>query len=440
MRRRARRRPQRPTPQPRRSGSGPRPTPVAGCLRRRRARHPHDPGPGRRTGPRRPLRRRCHRPVAELRPEAHHRRTPDLRRRRRSRPTRSSRRARSCGSTSRSRRARPRSPRRTSRSTIVYEDDDLLIVDKPAGLVVHPVAGHHDGDTLVNALLARAGGAEYGGIAGVARPGIVHRLDRDTSGLLMVAKHDKAQASLMAQLKARRVRKTYLALVQGSVVGGGRADRGADRPRPEAPDPDGGRPGRPAVHDRLPRPRAVRTAGPCSSSISSPAGPTRSASTSTRSAIPIAGDPVYGTGTSRRGPGRPRPAVPARLAARARLAVRRAPHPGRGAAPRRAGAGDRRRSRARARPTDDRARRRRDATRRAGPRLGRPGPSGLRHRRRARGAAGDHLGPVGRRARTRSSTRSARAPTHDPDVPLRRHRARPARRGRARSTASTTTS
>ena len=65
---------------------------------------------------------------------------------------------------------------------IVYEDDDLLIVDKPAGLVVHPSHGHHDGDTLVNALLARAGGSEYGGIAGVARPGIVHRLDRDTSG------------------------------------------------------------------------------------------------------------------------------------------------------------------------------------------------------------------------------------------------------------------
>ncbi len=101
---------------------------------------------------------------------------------------------------------------------VVYEDDDLLIVDKPSGLVVHPSAGHHDGDTLVNALLARAGGAEYGGIAGVARPGIVHRLDRDTSGLLMVAKHDGAQTSLMAQLKARRVRKTYQALVQGNVA------------------------------------------------------------------------------------------------------------------------------------------------------------------------------------------------------------------------------
>ena len=101
---------------------------------------------------------------------------------------------------------------------VVYEDDDLLIVDKPAGLVVHPSPGHHDGDTLVTALLARAGGAEYGGIAGVARPGIVHRLDRDTSGLLMVAKHDAAQRSLMAQLKARRIRKTYQALVAGNVA------------------------------------------------------------------------------------------------------------------------------------------------------------------------------------------------------------------------------
>jgi 23S rRNA pseudouridine1911/1915/1917 synthase len=101
--------------------------------------------------------------------------------------------------------------------SVVYEDGDLLVVDKPSGLVVHPAPGH-SADTLVNALLARAGGAEYGGIAGVTRPGIVHRLDRDTSGLLMVAKHDGAQASLMAQLKARRIKKTYLALVQGNVA------------------------------------------------------------------------------------------------------------------------------------------------------------------------------------------------------------------------------
>ena len=74
----------------------------------------------------------------------------------------------------------------------------------------------------------------------------------------MVARNDAAQASLMAQLKARRVKKTYLALVQGSVSARGRPDRGADRARPEAPDADGGRARRPAVDDRLPRPRAVR--------------------------------------------------------------------------------------------------------------------------------------------------------------------------------------
>ncbi len=98
--------------------------------------------------------------------------------------------------------------------SVVYEDPDLLIVDKPAGLVVHPSAGHWSG-TLVNGLLARD--TDYGGIAGTLRPGIVHRLDRDTSGLLMVAKNDAAQASLMAQLKARRVKKTYVALVLGNV-------------------------------------------------------------------------------------------------------------------------------------------------------------------------------------------------------------------------------
>ena len=99
---------------------------------------------------------------------------------------------------------------------VVYEDDDLLIVNKPAGLVVHPAPGHADG-TLVNALLGRGGPEAFGGIAGVRRPGIVHRLDRDTSGLLMVARTDLAQHGLMAQLKARRVKKTYLALVQGQV-------------------------------------------------------------------------------------------------------------------------------------------------------------------------------------------------------------------------------
>jgi 23S rRNA pseudouridine1911/1915/1917 synthase len=91
----------------------------------------------------------------------------------------------------------------------------VLIVNKPAGLVTHPAPGHARG-TLVNALLARGGAEAYGAIAGVNRPGIVHRLDRDTSGLIVVARNDRAQQALMGQLKERRVKKTYLALVRGA--------------------------------------------------------------------------------------------------------------------------------------------------------------------------------------------------------------------------------
>jgi 23S rRNA pseudouridine1911/1915/1917 synthase len=99
---------------------------------------------------------------------------------------------------------------------VAYEDAGMLIVDKPAGLVVHPSAGHTAG-TLVNALVGRAAdrGEALGAIAGVGRPGIVHRLDRDTSGLIAVAKTDEAQASLMRQFGARTIEKQYLALVRG---------------------------------------------------------------------------------------------------------------------------------------------------------------------------------------------------------------------------------
>jgi 23S rRNA pseudouridine1911/1915/1917 synthase len=185
--------------------------------------------------------------------------------------------------------------------TIVYEDDDLLIVDKPAGLVVHPSAGHHDGDTLVNALLARAGGSDYGGIAGVARPGIVHRLDRDTSGLLMVAKQDRAQASLMAQLKARRIRKTYLALALGNVaaaVGRIEAPIGRDpkhRTR-MAVVPDG----RPSTTGYRVR---ERFDGWTLLELDLVTGRTHQIRVHLNAlGHPVAGDPVYGTGTSRRGP------------------------------------------------------------------------------------------------------------------------------------------
>jgi len=182
--------------------------------------------------------------------------------------------------------------------SVVYEDADLLIIDKPAGLVVHPALGH-PGGTLVNALLARD--TEYGGIAGVQRPGIVHRLDRDTSGLLMVAKDDRAQASLMAQLKARGVKKTYLGLAMGAVT--------ATSGRVEAPigrDPHhrtrmavvpGGREAATGyrVRERLP--------GWTLLELDLITGRTHQIRVHL-SAIdhPLAGDPLYGTGTSRRGP------------------------------------------------------------------------------------------------------------------------------------------
>ena len=96
---------------------------------------------------------------------------------------------------------------------VVFEDAHLLVVDKPAGLVVHPAAGN-PGGTLVNALLHHCRG-QLSGIGGVARPGIVHRLDKDTSGLLVVAKTDPAHVGLARQFKAHAVERSYLAVVLG---------------------------------------------------------------------------------------------------------------------------------------------------------------------------------------------------------------------------------
>jgi 23S rRNA pseudouridine1911/1915/1917 synthase len=96
--------------------------------------------------------------------------------------------------------------------TILYQDNDIIVIDKPAGLTVHPAPGHASG-TLVNALLAAC--PDLRGISGTLRPGIVHRLDKDTSGLLVVAKNDRAMRALQGQLKDREVHKTYLTLVTG---------------------------------------------------------------------------------------------------------------------------------------------------------------------------------------------------------------------------------
>ena len=97
---------------------------------------------------------------------------------------------------------------------VVFEDDDVVVVDKPAGLAVHPGPGHPDG-TLVNALLALCPGIQ--GVGGALRPGIVHRLDKDTSGLMVVAKNDAAHHGLSDSLKTRRVVKGYLGLAAGSL-------------------------------------------------------------------------------------------------------------------------------------------------------------------------------------------------------------------------------
>lgn len=106
--------------------------------------------------------------------------------------------------------------------TVLYEDNSAIVIDKPAGMVVHAGAGVHDG-TLVNALLHRF--TTLSSIGGELRPGIVHRLDRFTSGVLLVAKNDAAHRDLAAQFASRQVKKTYLTLVEGRLEGSGRIDQ-----------------------------------------------------------------------------------------------------------------------------------------------------------------------------------------------------------------------
>ena len=109
--------------------------------------------------------------------------------------------------------------------SVVYEDKDLIVIEKPAGLVVHPAAGNPDG-TLVNALIAHCGEALIG-IGGEARPGIVHRLDKDTSGLLVAAKNDRAMGSLAKQFANHTIERAYHALVWGAPRAGNGVIEGA---------------------------------------------------------------------------------------------------------------------------------------------------------------------------------------------------------------------
>lgn len=98
----------------------------------------------------------------------------------------------------------------------LYEDDDIVVVNKPKGMVVHPGNGNPD-CTLVNAVMCKCKGS-LSGIGGEIRPGIVHRLDKDTSGVLIVAKNDKAHIKMSEQIKLRQVKKTYIALVRGEIL------------------------------------------------------------------------------------------------------------------------------------------------------------------------------------------------------------------------------
>ena len=162
---------------------------------------------------------------------------------------------------------------------IVHEDAELIVIDKPAGLVVHPGAGQPD-RTLLNALLAHAPA-----LAGVPRAGIVHRLDKDTSGLLVVAKTVPAQTSLVRQLADRSMRRVYLAVVQGDPPGE-RRDRRAGRARRARA--ARAWPSRSAASPRgtsLPGRGTIRPGAPSSNAASRPGAPTRSACTSSTSAI-----------------------------------------------------------------------------------------------------------------------------------------------------------
>ena len=185
---------------------------------------------------------------------------------------------------------------------VLYEDDDLIVIDKPAGLVVHPGPGHTTG-TLVHGLLGR--GVGWSTIGGTERPGIVHRLDRDTSGLMVVARNDDAHRELARQLQRRIMARTYRAIVVGEVP-----DPAARIEAPIGRDPKNRQ--RMAVvargRDAFTEFRRLGVAGGHSLlEVKLGSGRTHQIRVHLDAiAHPVAGDPVYGTGTSRRGRPPPR--------------------------------------------------------------------------------------------------------------------------------------
>jgi len=176
---------------------------------------------------------------------------------------------------------------------VAYEDEHLIVVDKPAGLVVHPAAGHRSG-TLVNALLHHC--TQLSGVGGVRRPGIVHRLDKDTSGLLVAAKSDAAHRGLAAQFKAHSVEREYVALARGAP----RADAGSvvapigRHPTDRKKWSTRARSGRDATtHWRV----AERLTGHVLLRVRLETGRTHQIRVHLASVgLPVAGDPVYGGG------------------------------------------------------------------------------------------------------------------------------------------------
>ena len=194
---------------------------------------------------------------------------------------------------------------------VVYEDDDLIVIDKPAGLVVHPAAGHETG-TLVNALIAHCGDS-LSGIGGVKRPGIVHRLDKDTTGLMVVAKTDRAHQGLAEQFadhgRTGPLERAYLAIVWGVPDRQRGTIDAPTRPLDPQPREDGRGVARDAAARRSPTTRSRRCfAGPTASPWRAwstagwrPAAPTRSACTWRISATRCSATRLYGSGFTHQG-------------------------------------------------------------------------------------------------------------------------------------------